>query len=302
MIQLSEDSVHKVHGHSTLKLWSSFCDSSFLQVQVFDPLFDCAHTTTGKKGTTNSWQGMFSPIGWPMLFQQLKAWEERVTGCSGQSMESARLHLTQPPPQKKEGAGCTFFHPASQWITCWSKNNRKHLSIWDPLTSNNCVILPAKSISHLETGIQGHPNPSKNALCKPGAFACILRQVCHNNVINAWAAMEMLYEWWPSRAKPKRTIMGDQVKPEEDEKESGWSLWLFDSHSFLPGLIFHRKDLGQNQHFINWFLIPRCVKIRSAFHKHPMVTSCHIGICRRAFCSREASRSFPNWEAIYFFS
>ena len=105
------------------------------------------------------------------------------------------LTLNSTSPAKKEGAGCTFFHPASQWITCWSKNsknNRKHLSIGEPLTSNNCVVLPAKSISHLETEIQGHPNPSKDALCKPAAFACILRQVCHSNVINAWAAMEML--------------------------------------------------------------------------------------------------------------
>lgn len=244
MMQLSEDSVHKVHGHCTLKLWSSFCDSSFLQVQVLDPLYDCAHTTTGKKGTTNSWQGMFSPIGWPMLFQQLKVWAERVTGCSGQSMESARLHLTQPPPQKKEGAGCTFFHPASQWITCWSKNNRKHLSIWEPLTSNSCVVLSPRSISHLETEIQGHPNPSKDALCKPAAFACILRQVCHNNVINAWAAMEMLYKWWPMKSKTKGDDHGRSSKTRRGQERVRLKLAIVRFSLFSSRLDFSQERPG----------------------------------------------------------
>ncbi len=37
-----------------------------LQVQVLDPLYDCAHHNRGKN-TTHSWHWMFSPIGWPML-------------------------------------------------------------------------------------------------------------------------------------------------------------------------------------------------------------------------------------------
>lgn len=166
------------------------------------------------------------------------------------------------------------------------------------LTSKCCVVLFARSISHLETGIQDHPNPSKNALCKPAAFACILRQVCHN-VINAWAAMEMLNgDQWG--AKPKGTIMGDQIKPEKDGFRVRLKLaivltlffqvWFFTGKTHLQKptfhqVIFHRSVSNQDA-------------ATSGQWSHHVTSATSACLSNR----RDSSRSFPNWEPIYFLS